>query len=410
MSLFLTFFLPFVSILLGGIFILAEVSLGIRKGDFEKLFSLRPPRPVFRVFAVFFFVLAALMAGENLLFFLIHLGGLGHFCIFFLINSLLTLFILFFGIILPRVLGESRSYWFPIMLLSRMAQALTFWMTPIVSLFHFLVIKILKIFGLSLQEIPSTSDEEVIQIMDEGLQSGVFSDSEREMVEGILDLDEQDASSLMTPRSHVVFLNLDDKEEKNWRYIVTSGHSEFPVYQEMHDNIVGMVSIKSLWANMSMTGSVKLSDVLRTPLYIFSNMTASKIIEEFRSKKRHTALVVDEFGVVQGIITLKDVIESILGVLPEREVKSYYPEITKQADGSWIVDGMMSYEEVCEALSLPILEDGEEIRYNTIGGFILHHFGHIPKPGEIATLNHLRFQVLSMNHHRIDKLQIHFIE
>lgn len=247
-------------------------------------------------------------------------------------------------------------------------------------------------------------------MMKEGLHTGVFNASEREMVEGVLELDEQTASSLMTPRSHVVFLNLEDEDEKNWCRIISSGHSEFPVFQGNHDNIVGIVSVKALWANLSMVGSAKLVDLMTPPLYVFSRMTASKTIDEFRRKKHHTALVVDEFGVIEGIITLKDVIESILGVLPEREVKGYYPEIKKQHDGSWLVDAMLQYEEAHKKLGLPSEQDNEENRYQTIGGFFLRQLGHIPRIGESIIVDNIRLQVFSMNRHRIDKLLLKSIK
>ena len=405
-----SFLEPLVLIILGGVFILAEVSLGVRKGDFEKIFSLRPPRPAFRLVAVFFFTLATLLAGEKIMDLLLFFGGLEHALLLIVLAILLTLSILFFGLILPRALGESHSLAGFIYPLSLFAQGCIFWIRPVASVLHFLVLKILKLLGLSLHDTKAPSDEELIHMMDEGLHTGAFNVSEREMMEGILELDEQSAASLMTPRSHVVSLNLDDTEEKNWRRIIASGHSEFPVFQGTQDNLIGIVSVKALWANLSLTGSVKLADVTAEPLYVPATMTASNIIEEFRSKKRHTALVVDEFGVIEGIITLKDVIESIVGVLPDREVRQHYPKIVKQSDGSWLVDAMLDYEEVRQTLGLPAQEEDAGNRYQTIGGFILHHLGRIPREGESVEVVNFHFQVLSMHQHRIDKLRVSLLE
>jgi putative hemolysin len=311
---------------------------------------------------------------------------------------------------IPLFFAESSPSWRPIHGIQKCSEYFIHWITPFVLFLDFIGSKILRLFGLSFNKNQGTSDEEVIQMMNEGLSTGVFNVSEREMVEGVLDLDEETASSLMTPRSHVVFLNLKDEDEKNWRRIISSGHSEFPVIQGNLDNIVGIVSIKALWANLSMLGSVKLADLITKPLYIFNGLTASKIIEEFRMKKHHTALVVDEFGVIEGLITLKDVIESILGVLPEREVKGYYPEIKKQKDGSWLVDAMLSFEEAHQKLGLPYEDDQEGSRYQTIGGFFLHQLGHIPKIGEIITIENFHLQVFSMNRNRIDKLRLMKVE
>jgi putative hemolysin len=347
------FFESLIIIFFGGIFIFMNVSLGIRKNTFNKTESLRSAQFLFRLIATFLFTLAAILTGKHLHYFLWHFPHWEHLLILIVVTCGMTLLISFFGMIIPRFLAESDTSWGPFRLMSQFAEYLLSSITPFVSLLDVIGRKTLSVFGLSFRENHAASEEEVIQMMDDGLHAGVFNASEREMVEGVLELDEQTASSLMTPRAHVVFLNLEDEDENNWRRIISSGHSEFPVFQEKHDNIVGIVSVKALWANLSLAGSAKLRDLITSPLYVFPKMTASKIIEEFRVKKHHTALVVDEFGVIEGIITLKDVIESILGMLPEREVKGHYPEIKKQKDGSFLVDAMLHYQEARQKLKLP---------------------------------------------------------
>ncbi|MFZ4116498.1 MAG: hemolysin family protein [Chthoniobacterales bacterium] len=404
------FFESLIIIFFGGIFIFIDVLLGARKNTFNKTEALRSAQFLFRLVATFLFTLAAILTGKHLHHFLWHFPHWEHPLIFILVAFVITLLISFFGIIIPRFLAESDSSCGPVRFMSQLAQHLLSSITPFVSLLDFIGRRMLSFFGLSFRENHAASEEEVIQMMDEGLHAGVFNASEREMVEGVLELDEQTASSLMTPRSHVVFLDLDDEDENNWRRIISSGHSEFPVFQKKHDTIVGIVSVKALWANLSLAGSAKLRDLITPPLYVFPNMTASKIIEEFRLKKHHTALVVDEFGVIEGIITLKDVIESILGMLPEREVKGHYPEIKKQKDGSFLVDAMLHYQEARQKLKFPQQEEEEESRYQTIGGFFLHHLGHIPRVGETITIEGFRMQVFSMNRHRIDKLRVVKIE
>jgi putative hemolysin len=400
----------FIIISFGGCFILAEALLKTMKGDFKKAKILRVTRILFQLIASFFFTLAALLTGKHLHHFLHSNHGCNHVIITLLSTIYITIIISLFGKMIPLFFAESSPSWRPIHGIQKCSEYFIHWITPFVLFLDFIGSKILRLFGLSFNKNQGTSDEEVIQMMNEGLSTGVFNVSEREMVEGVLDLDEETASSLMTPRSHVVFLNLKDEDEKNWRRIISSGHSEFPVIQGNLDNIVGIVSIKALWANLSMLGSVKLADLITKPLYIFNGLTASKIIEEFRMKKHHTALVVDEFGVIEGLITLKDVIESILGVLPEREVKGYYPEIKKQKDGSWLVDAMLSFEEAHQKLGLPYEDDQDGSRYQTIGGFFLHQLGHIPKIGEIITIENFHLQVFSMNRNRIDKLRLMKVE
>jgi putative hemolysin len=247
----------------------------------------------------------------------------------------------------------------------------------------------------------------VLQILDEGLESGAFDRVEKEMVEGVLDLDEQSAAELMTPRSRVTWLDLDEPDEVNWRRIAGAGHSDYPVFQGTHDNIRGIVSVKSLWANLSMTGSVRLLDVLNPPLFVPATMTATRLIEEFRKIRRHVALVVDEFGVVEGMVTLKDVVEAIVGRLPERGVRHHYPEIIRRENGSWLVDAQVDFEETAREIGLDLPgEDDAENRFQTIGGFVLHHLGHIPEEGEKVSWKSFRFEIVSMERQRIDKLLI----
>ncbi|MFZ4588281.1 MAG: hemolysin family protein, partial [Terrimicrobiaceae bacterium] len=137
------------------------------------------------------------------------------------------------------------------------------------------------------------SEEEVRVLIDEGLSAGIFKKAEKEMVEGVFELDEQTAGDLMTPRARMIWLSLDDTDEENWRRIAGSGHSHFPVYQETRDNVVGMVSVKSLWANLSLAGRAELRALVTPPLYVPTAMPAGKLIEEFKKSGKHIALVVD---------------------------------------------------------------------------------------------------------------------
>jgi putative hemolysin len=244
-------------------------------------------------------------------------------------------------------------------------------------------------------------------MMDEGLSSGAFDAAEKEMVTGVLELDEQTASELMTPRSRMTWLDLDDPDELNWRRIAAAGHSDYPVFQANRDNICGIVAVKSLWANISLTGSVKLADVVNPPLFVPATMPAPRLIEEFRKMRRHVALVVDEFGVVEGIVTLKDVVEAIVGHLPERGVRQHYPEIICREDGSWLIDGQLDFEETAKDIHLVVSsEELEANRYQTIGGYVLHHLGHIPDEGEKMEQNGFRFEIVDMDRQRIDKLLV----
>jgi len=403
--------LPLVLILLGGICVMADVVLLKRRGDADSVASYvdagSRPRPGLRLASVFLFTLASVLAARDLLI-LDHEGRVMFLPAWIgIVTTVISFLILLFGILLPRAIGESLHTSLPIRALSRLARWMTIWIDPLGELGWTFVASTLKLLNLNPRRTAEQTEDEVLQIMDEGLESGAFDSAEKEMVEGVLDLDEQSAAELMTPRSRVTWLDLDDKNEANWRRIAGAGHSDYPVFQGTHDNVMGMVDVKSLWANVSMTGGVRLADVLTPPLFVPSTMTAPRLIEEFRNVRRHVALVVDEFGVVEGMVTLKDVVEAIVGRLPERGVRQNYPEIITREDGSWLIDAQLDFEETAQAISLELSdEELETNRYQTIGGFVLHHLGHIPEEGEKFQQNGFHFEVVDMDRQRIDKLLV----
>ncbi|MFZ9963566.1 MAG: hemolysin family protein [Terrimicrobiaceae bacterium] len=250
------------------------------------------------------------------------------------------------------------------------------------------------------------SEEEVRVLIDEGLSAGIFKKAEKEMVEGVFDLDEQTAGDLMTPRARMIWLSLDDDDEENWRRIAGSGHSHFPVYQETRDNVIGMVSVKSLWANLSLAGRVELRALVTPPLYVPTAMPASKLIEEFKKSGKHIALVVDEFGGLQGLVTLNDVMMAIVGNLPEREQR-HEPKALLRQDGSWVIDAMLDIDETKKSLGIDDDLPGEDVnRYSTLGGFILSQLGHIPREGEKFHWDRFEFEVIDMDRQRIDKVLV----
>ena len=249
------------------------------------------------------------------------------------------------------------------------------------------------------------SEEEVRVLIDQGLTAGIFKKSEKEMVEGVLDLDEQTVDDLMTPRAQIIWLNLEDEAENNWRKIAGSGHSHFPVFQGIRDNVIGMASVKALWANISLAGHVDLKSVVTAPLYVPTTMPAGKLIEEFKKTKSHIALAVDEFGTVQGVATLNDVMEAIVGQLPEKEQRNK-PQARRRDDGTWLVDAMLEIDEAKVALGILEFPGEDEGDFQTLGGFVLQQLGHIPTEGQILKWANFQFEILDMDRQRIDKILV----
>jgi putative hemolysin len=278
--------------------------------------------------------------------------------------------------------------------------------SPLVNLLNVSSDFLMAALGIRKPKESVVSEEEVRVLIDEGLSAGIFKKAEKDMVEGVFELDEQTAGDLMTPRARMIWLSLDDEDEENWRRIAGSGHSHFPVYQGTRDNVVGMVSVKSLWANLSLAGRVELRALVTPPNYVPTAMPPGKLIEAFKKTGKHIALVVDEFGGLQGIVTLNDVMMAIVGNLPEREQR-HDPKAVLRQDGTWLVDAMLDIDETKTSLGIDDDLPGEDDnRYSTLGGFLLHQIGHLPREGEKFTWDRFEFEVIDMDRQRIDKVLV----
>jgi putative hemolysin len=250
----------------------------------------------------------------------------------------------------------------------------------------------------------TVGDEDVRALVERGLHAGVFKRAKKEMVEGVLSLDNLSIAVIMTPRSKIVFLNIDDNEETNWRKIVTSGHSYFPVFQKNRDHVVGMVSVKALWAHSAIGLPTALKNLLVPPLIAQESMTATQLLEQFKKTGRHTAVVSDEFGAVQGLVTLIDVFEAIVGDLPEPGRRNQ-SGAKRREDGAWEIDATVPIAELKSALGIATpLPDESEADFRTAGGFVVTQFGRIPSVGDSFVWGGWRFEVLEMDKRRVDKV------
>ncbi|MBC8009922.1 MAG: HlyC/CorC family transporter, partial [Burkholderiales bacterium] len=276
---------------------------------------------------------------------------------------------------------------------------------PVVAGLTWMTEGILKVFGLGKAQDQSVSEGEINDLVQQGLKTGAFNPTESEMVAGVLELDQLPVTAIMTPRPKMVFLNLDDADDVNWRKIVTSGHSRYPVYQATRDQIVGVVTVKAIWANSAFGLPVSLRAVMAPPLILPETMTVIHLIEQFRKTGQHLALITDEFGAIQGLVTMIDVMEAIAGDLPEKG-RRHAPECRKRDDGSWLVDATLLVADFKELLKLDELPHEETAEYKTAGGFVMTYFGRIPKEGDHFDHAGWRFEVIDMDRHRIDKLLV----
>lgn len=280
--------------------------------------------------------------------------------------------------------------------------------SPLVSLMSFSADCILLIFGKRRTNDDHMSEDELRMIVDQGMASGVLHASEHRMVHGALSMDLISAEQLMTPSNRVVWLNLDDPEEINWRKIVASGHTWFPVFRGSPDKPLGVVSVKRLWANLSLAGSAEIKDLLTEAPTVNLQITGTQLLERFRKDKIHLALVVDEFGQVRGVVSLNDLLESVMGELPnEGSPNAQNKPVRKREDGSWVIDAIVSLDDFREATGIIGKFPGEDLRrFTTISGFIMRKLGRIPVEGDrVEALGNI-FEVVDMDGHRLDKVLV----
>jgi putative hemolysin len=309
--------------------------------------------------------------------------------------------------IVPKRLGLSNPEGLAV-LLSRPMQFISLLVSPLGSSLSFCANIILRLFGIKRSPEDTMSEDELRMMVDQGMASGVLHAAEHRMVHGALSLDLVTAERLMTPSNRVVWLNLEDSDEVNWRKVVASGHTWFPVYRGSPDRPLGVVSVKRLWANLSLVGTASIKDLLTEPPTVPTNCTGTHLLEMFRKDKIHIALVTDEFGRVRGVVSLNDVLESVVGELPNEGSPVAQPKpIRRREDGSWIVDAAVSLDDFRESTGIIGRFPGEGSgRFTAISGFIMRTLGRIPAEGDrVEALGYI-FEVVDMDGHRLDKILV----
>jgi putative hemolysin len=233
--------------------------------------------------------------------------------------------------------------------------------------------------------------------LNEGTQAGVFEEAEQDMVEGVFSLSDQRVNALMTPRNEIVWLDVNDTAAEIRRKVQDCPFSRFPVGDDSLDTVVGVVKAKDLLLADLKNGK-QLREIARPPLFVPETAFGSRALEILKEAKREMVLVVDEFGVVQGLLTLADILEEIVGAFEGG------PQATQRQDGSWLLDGMLPNDEFKEIFNLRRLPDEEE--YETLGGFVMLHLGRIPQAADLFEWNGLRFEVMDMDGKRVDKILV----
>ncbi|HSL42322.1 MAG TPA: hemolysin family protein [Anaerolineales bacterium] len=258
---------------------------------------------------------------------------------------------------------------------------------------------ILKMMGVEPGNEPPVTEEEIQLLIDQGTQAGVFEEAEHDMVEGVFSLADQRIYSLMTPRPDVVWLDINDSIEDIRQKLDESNFSRFPVRQGSLDAIIGIVKARDLLVQSLHNEPIVLKNLLKPAFFVPETMFASRALELFKEKGTDMLLVIDEFGALQGLLTINDILEEIVG---EMEIEE--PQATQRPDGSWLLDGMLEVDEFKEIFDLPLLPHEDE--YETLSGFVMMTLGRVPQPTDRFEWHGLNFEVMDMDGRRVDKVLV----
>lgn len=264
---------------------------------------------------------------------------------------------------------------------------------------------ILRLLGVRHAADPPITEEEIEILLQEGAAAGVFAPSEHEMVEGIFDLGDREARELMTPRYRVVALDVDDSLEVSFEKMVASPHQVFPVYEGDLDRLIGMAPVKKLWAASLAGETIDLRALAEPALIVPESMPALEVLERFRDRSGNAAMVVDEYGGVQGLVSLHDLMEAITGDLAVTQESS--GEVVRLNEGCWSFDGALPAHEVRDILEVDSPLPGEEQgEFETLGGFLMSRLERIPTIGDETEWDGFRFEVVDMDGRRVDRVLV----
>jgi putative hemolysin len=290
-------------------------------------------------------------------------------------------------------------------LVARPMRALSRLAAPFVKVLGVSTDLVLRVMGLhDVKEAPVT-EQEIRVLIEQATEAGVFEDAEQDMVENVFRLGDLLVQDLMTHRSDVEWLDVDAPPERLTERLKSTIHSRLPVCRGSFDEIVGVVHARDLLARLIAGKPLDLAAVARPALYMPEQASAFRTLEMLKRARRHTAFVVDEYGVPQGLVTYRDILEAVVGETPAIGESAESAPVERE-DGTWLVDGATNVYDLDEMFGLRGLPGYASGAYRTLGGFIIHRLGRIPAPADKVELRGFGFEVVDMDGRRVDKVLV----
>jgi putative hemolysin len=264
---------------------------------------------------------------------------------------------------------------------------------------------LLQLMGARRADEPPVTDDEIKVLMEQGAEAGVFHESEQAIVSNVLRLDDQRIGAIMTPRMDIYAIDLAEGDEAVRARIAESPHSRVVVCREGLDHILGVLRIGDLLKPALGGGPLDVERHLSPPLFVPETLSTTQLLENFRRERVQFGLIVDEYGDLQGLVSLTDVLTSIVGDLPEQDDTAEI-DVVRRDDGSWLVDGSVGIERLEAVLEIEELAAEDERGFHTLGGFAMHRLGRIPSVADHFEAAGFRFEVVDMDRNRVDKLLV----
>ena len=275
---------------------------------------------------------------------------------------------------------------------------------PIVYLFTVSTEMVFRIFGKRFDQQDLVTEEDITILLRQATKAGVFEESETEMVEAVFDLADISARALMTPRTQIIWLDVNDSAQQVREKLSASSHSRFPLCEGSLDNVLGIAQTKDLLGAFLRSDRFDLRATMQPADFVPRTMTALQVLDHIKTSGSHIVLIVDEYGGIEGLLTHHDLLEAIAGEMPlsgpsERRA-------TQRKDGSWLLDGMLAVDEFKDIFHLEELPGEKKESFQTLGGFLFTQMGRVPSVSDTFEWNGLRFEIVDMDRKRIDKVLV----
>jgi putative hemolysin len=305
------------------------------------------------------------------------------------------------GELVPKRIGQFNPEDIARMV-ARPMQLLALLTRPFVRMLSFSTDTILRLMGKREAEGQGVTEEEIHAMLEEGSEAGVIEQQEHEMVRNVFRLDDRQIGSLMIPRADIVYLDVDRPLHESLDHVTDSEHSRFPVCRGGLHDVLGVINAKQLLSKTLKGGVTDLTTQLQPAVFVPETLTGMDLLEHFRASGVQMVLVVDEYGEVQGLVTLQDVLEAVTGEFKPRNQEDAWA--VQREDGSWLLDGLIPVPELKDKLELDAVPEEDKGRYHTLSGLMMWLLGRLPQTGDVGTWEDWRLEVVDLDGKRVDKV------